>query len=100
MASTTAVRRALTRLDIEGLVQGVHAERPLPPAYLVLASDTDDVPDNYSVAYLLRVRANGFMVAVPDLQQIRSYVLVNDEGEPLAPTQPEQAQAETVRGRH
>ena len=102
MGSTTAVRRALTRLDIEGLVQGVHAERPLPPAYLVLASDTDDVPDNYSVAYLLRIRANGFMVAVPDLQQIRSYVeaLVNDEGEPLALTQPEQAQAETVRGRH
>ena len=98
MASTTAVRRALTRLDIEGLVQGVHAERPLPPAYLVL----DDVLDNYSVAYLLRVRANGFMVAVPDLQQIRSYVeaVVNDEGEPLALTQPEQAQAETVRGRH
>ena len=100
--ATATVRRAITRLDIEALVQGVHADRPLPPAYLVVAAASARRNRTLSWWLIFYGAANGFMVALPDLPLIRTYLeaLVNEEGEALALIQPEQAQAETVRGRH
>ncbi|CAE7765217.1 unnamed protein product [Symbiodinium sp. CCMP2592] len=58
--------------------------------------------DRYATAFLLRVRANGFMVVLPDLPAVRDYVegLLNEDGDRVALTMREQVQVETVRGRH
>ncbi|CAE7699934.1 unnamed protein product [Symbiodinium sp. CCMP2592] len=102
MAGTAAVRRPLGRAGVEAQVATVHPDRPLPPAYLVLAGAGEGDRDDFAVAFLLRVRANGFMFAVPDVPRVREYVegLTNEEDEPLVLSHREQVQAETVRGRH
>ena len=96
------MRRALTREAVEAQVAGNLGDRPLPPAYLVLFGLGEDGRDDFAVAFLLRCRANGFMIAVPSVTRIREYVegLLTGDGEPLALVHREQVQAETVRGRH
>ena len=91
MAATASVRRALTREAVEAQV-----------AYLVLAGLGEDGRDDFAVAFLLRCRANGFMIAVPNVTRIREFIegLLMEDGEPLALVQREQVQAETVRARH
>ena len=102
MAATASVRRALTREAVEAQVAGIVADRPLPPAYLVLAGLGEDGRDDFAVAFMLRCRTNGFMIAVPNVTRIREFIegLLMEDGEPLALVQREQVQAETVRGRH
>ena len=102
MASAANVRRALTREAVEAQVAGNLGDRPLPPAYLVLSGLGEDGRDDFAVAFLLRCRANGFMIAVPSVTRVWEYVegLLTGDGEPLALVHREQVQAETVRGRH
>ena len=95
------MRRALARGDVEALVSGARAEQVLPPLYLVLPAEEDGGLDLFVTAYLVRVRENGFMVILPDLEAVRARLdaLVNDEGESIPLQRRDQVQAETVRGR-
>ncbi|CAE7232736.1 unnamed protein product, partial [Symbiodinium sp. KB8] len=93
--------RAIARDEVEALAVSVHGDRPLPPLYFVIPAGADEEGDRFAVTYLLRVRANGFMVVLPDLARVREYVesLLNDDGDPAALVHRDQIQAETVRGR-
>ena len=101
MAGTSGLRRAIARDEVEALAVSVHGDRPLPPLYFVIPAGADEEGDRFAVTYLLRVRANGFMVVLPDLARVREYVesLLNDDGDPAALVHRDQIQAETVRGR-
>ena len=102
MAGVPGVRRALAREDVEMLVAQVDGLRPLPTIYLHMSGEEAAEQDRYAGAQLLRVRANGFMVLLPDVDHVRAYVsaLVNEFDEALALTHRDQVQVETVRGRH
>ena len=95
------MRRALARGDVEALVSGARAEQVLPPLYLVLPAEEDGGLDLFVTAYLVRVRQNGFMVMLPDLEAVRARLdaLVNEDGESIPLQRRDQVQAETVRGR-
>ncbi|CAE7405605.1 unnamed protein product [Symbiodinium sp. CCMP2592] len=101
MAGAASVRRALTRDVVEAQVAAIRRDRPLPPAYLVLRAAGEEGRDDYSVAYLLRCRENGFMAAVPGVGRVQEYVesLLSEEGDSLVLFYTDQVQAETVRGR-
>ena len=94
MATTSGLRRAIVRGDVEALASAVHADRPLPPLYFVLAASSTEEQDHYAVTYLLKVRTNGFMVVLPDTGRVRDYVGVARElrgrgsGFPIVPRGP------------
>ncbi|OLQ14911.1 hypothetical protein AK812_SmicGene904 [Symbiodinium microadriaticum] len=100
-AAASMMRRALARGDVEALVSGARAEQVLPPLYLVLPAEEDGGLDLFVTAYLVRVRQNGFMVMLPDLEAVRARLdaLVNEDGESIPLQRRDQVQAETVRGR-
>ena len=61
----------MAREDVKRLVEQVTGEQPLPTLYMRLAAED---ARRFLVAYLLRIRANGFMVLLPDIEHVRSYV--------------------------
>eukprot|EP00439_Symbiodinium_sp_Y106_P082282 s163_g21.t1 len=80
MATTSGLRRAIVRGDVEALASAVHADRPLPPLYFVLAASSTEEQDHYAVTYLLKVRTN-WLVRTPAGSGITWESLVNSEGE-------------------
>ncbi|CAE7214213.1 unnamed protein product [Symbiodinium sp. CCMP2592] len=94
--------RPIGRPGVEELALTVSGDSALPPLYLTLPAAEEGGSDRYATAFLLRVRANGFMVVLPDLPAVRDYVegLLNEDGDRVALTMREQVQVETVRGRH
>ena len=74
------LRRAIVRGDVEALASAVHADRPLPPLYFVLAASSTEEQDHYAVTYLLKVRTNWFF-RTPAGSGITWESLVNSEGE-------------------
>ena len=74
-------------------------EQALPTVYLRLAGEEGGA-DRFVLAYLLRCRANGFMLLLPDVDHVDGFVevLVNDEDEPLALT-PQSALGDSPRSK-
>ena len=70
MTRATARRGPLGQAEVEEAVGTINGDRPPPPLYLRLAVEEGEL-ERYVVAYLLRVRTNGFMVVLPD---VRAYL--------------------------
>ena len=101
MAAPPGVRRApMGRADVEALASTVVPDQNLPVIYLKLEA-TETGTDRFASAYVLRRRAGGFMVLVPDAELTRDFfdTLFGEDGEALALVQREQVHAESVRGR-
>ena len=94
-----AVRGALRQQDIEALMDGAPPERPLPMYYFL---DNPDNPTMRITAFIVRLRAGGFMVAMPGTDEVGELLSnLSETGDPAAPLlfTPLQVACETPRRR-
>ncbi|OLP74955.1 hypothetical protein AK812_SmicGene45344, partial [Symbiodinium microadriaticum] len=85
--------------DIEALMDGAPPERPLPMYYFL---DNPDNPTMRITAFIVRLRAGGFMVAMPGTDEVGELLSnLSETGDPAAPLlfTPLQVACETPRRR-
>lgn len=100
MAAGGAVRGRLSQTALEELLAGWTAGKPLP--VLHFCSPSDDIDQQWTaIAFLVRSREHGFMVALPHTAAVEEllYEWCDTEGNPIALTEATEVRVETMRGR-